>query len=450
MESRLSSSLLAALVAVLAASGNAVAQSPAPLSLSFADAVSRAAGGAPAVTLAGLRGDEVRGLLREARSPLLPSLSANGSWVNRTFNKDALGIQFPNFPGSPRGKLIGPFDVYDLRLQLNQTLLDFASAARVRAARAQLAGAQADSGLAAEGAVGATALAYLRAVRARAVVAARQSDSSLAAELVALAQAQKDAEVGTQIDVIRARTQLVASTGALVVARNQSERARIDLARSLGLASDAAIALTDTLSAALPVISLPEARDSLISLALAQRPDLGVEAARGLAARRTATAISAERLPRVSLEADYGANGVALRGGDAIATRQIALQVSVPILDGFRREGRRAEQQAVVRASDVRIGELQRQVAADVDGARLDLGSAQQQEAIALERLSLAQEELNQARERFKAGVAGNIEVIEAQASLVRARDTDIDARFTAAAAQVALARAAGVARLLH
>jgi outer membrane protein TolC len=46
--------------------------------------------------------------------------------------------------------------------------------------------------------------------------------------------------------------------------------------------------------------------------------------------------------------------------------------------------------------------------------------------------------------------VAGNIEVINAQLSFVRARDTDIDARFAAAVARVALARAVGVARLLH
>jgi outer membrane protein TolC len=46
--------------------------------------------------------------------------------------------------------------------------------------------------------------------------------------------------------------------------------------------------------------------------------------------------------------------------------------------------------------------------------------------------------------------VAGNIEVIDAQVSLVRARDTDIDARFAAAAARVALARAVGSTRQLH
>jgi len=155
------------------------------------------------------------------------------------------------------------------------------------------------------------------------------------------------------------------------VARNDVRRSRIDLARSLGLEPDAVIELADTLAGTLPVSDLPAVRDSLIALALDHRPDLHVEQARGFSARRAAAAISAERLPRVALAADYGANGVSL--GDAIGTRQIALQVSVPILDGFRREGRQAEQQAVVRASAVRVEELRRGGAA-VTAARLPGG----------------------------------------------------------------------------
>ncbi len=104
----------------------------------------------------------------------------------------------------------------------------------------------------------------------------------------------------------------------------------------------------------------------------------------------------------------------------------------------------------MVRESQVRERDLRQQIAADVDGALLDLGSAAAQQAIAVERLRLAQDELDQARERFRAGVAGNIEVIDAQSNLIRARDTDIDARFAAASARVALARAVGVARTLH
>lgn len=445
MASRISRSTLITLLAVAGVAARAAAQGSEPLRLSFADAVSRATGAAPAVTLAGFRIDEARARIRETRAPLLPDLSATGSWVSQTLNPQAFGFKFPGFQ---LPHVLGPFDLYDARLHLSQTLFDYASVVRVRAARSQLTSAQSDSGLATESAAQLTAQSYLRAVRAQAVVVARQSDSALAAELVRLAQAQKDAEVGTMIDITRAQTQLVASEGALVVARNERQRARIDLVRSLGLPPDTPVELTDTLTAALPLADLPDARDSLVGLALDRRPDLRAEEARGLAASRAASAITAERLPRLDLSAAYGASGLAPT--DVVATRFVALQVTVPILDGFRREGRAAEQQAVVRESTVRSDELRRQIAADVDAARLDLGSAAEQQAIAAERLRLAQAELEEARERFKAGVAGNIEVIDAQSSLVRARDTDIDARFAAATARVALARAVGSARQLH
>jgi outer membrane protein TolC len=183
-------------------------------------------------------------------------------------------------------------------------------------------------------------------------------------------------------------------------------------------------------------------------MALARRPDLQAERARGDAARSAKSAILAERLPRLDVAADYGVNG--LTPGSSIATRQVGVQVTIPILDGFRREGRAAEQEAVVRETEVRARDLRQQIVADVDGALLDLASAEAQQAIAAERLNLANDELAQARERFKAGVAGNIEVIDAQSSLLRARDTDIDARSAAAMARVALAHAAGVARTLH
>jgi outer membrane protein len=181
---------------------------------------------------------------------------------------------------------------------------------------------------------------------------------------------------------------------------------------------------------------------------MARRPDLAAEIARGDVARTAKSAITAERLPRVDVAGDYGVSG--LTPSTSVGTRQIGVQVSIPILDGFRREGRAAEQTAVVRESEVRARDLRQQIAAEVETALLDLASAQAQQGIASERLRLAADEMAQARERFAAGVAGNIEVINAQASLLRARDTDIDARFSAATARVALARAAGLARTLH
>jgi outer membrane protein TolC len=418
-------------------------QAPTPLRLSFAEAVRRAAGTAPAVELAGLRTDEATARVRQARSAFLPSLSVGAAWLNRDFNSKAQGISFPGVP-----TIIGPFTAYDARVRASQTLLDFSGLARLRAARAQVAGSTAEGGAVSEGAAAGAALAYLRVARAAAQVVARRADSAVAADLVGLAQAQKNAGVSAAIDVTRARTQLVSAAGALLVARNQLDRARIDLARALGLDPWTPIEITDTLTAALPQANIPAAAESIVALALARRPDLAAELARGDVARTVKSAISAERLPRIDVAGDYGVSG--LTPSTSVGTRQLGVQVSIPILDGFRREGRAAEQSAVLRESEVRARDLRQQIAAEVETALLDLESAQAQQGIATERLRLAADEMAQARERFAAGVAGNIEVINAQASLLRARDTDIDARYGAATARVALARAAGLARSLH
>ncbi len=447
MVSRSNSPRLIALLAwLVAASAPLAAQTPAPITplrLSFADAVRLASGEVPVVALATLRTDEADARVRQARAALLPSVSVGGFWLNRSFNSRSIGISFPGIP-----ELIGPFNNYDARFSATQTLFDWSSVRRVRAAGAQADGSRAERGVTVEGSVLTAAVAYVRAVRAQAVVAARQADSAIAAELVGLAEAQRAAGVSPAIDVTRARAQLATAQGLLLVAQNQLDRGRIDVTRALGLDPATPLTLTDSLAPSLGAADVPVQRDSSIAAALANRPDLRAEQARAAAARQTGSAIRAERLPRLEVAGDYGVNGNTVP--TAIATRDVTLQVSVPILDGFRREARLDEQNAVVRESQVREADLRRQIAAEVDAALLDLASAEAQQAVAREQLRLAESELSQSRERFKAGVAGNIDVITAQAGLIRARDTEIDARFAAATARISLARAAGVARTLH
>ncbi len=455
MASRINSRRLLALLACLVAAPltvGAQAPSPPPLRLSFADAVRLASGEVPVVALATLRTNEADARVRQARAALLPSLAVSGAWLNRTFNSKSLGIDF-SFPLPSGGTaslpdLIGPFNNYDARFNVTQTLFDWSSVRRVRAAGAQADGSRAERGVTVETSVLTAAIAYVRAVRAQAVVGARQADSAIAAELVGLAEAQRAAGVSPAIDVTRAQAQLATAQGLLLVAKNQLDRGRIDVTRALGLDPATPLAFADSLAPSLGAADVPVQRDSAVGAALANRPELLAETARAAAARQTGSAIRAERLPRLELAGDYGVNGRTVP--KAIATRDIAVQVSVPILDGFRREARLDEQDAVVRGSQVREADLRRQIAAEVDAALLDLGSAEAQQLVAREQLRLAESELSQARERFKAGVAGNIDVITAQAGLIRARDTEIDARFAAATARISLARAAGVARTLH
>src|SRR3989454_9201796 len=139
MASRSNNRRLGAVLAWLVAAPSLLAAqqpaTPTPLRLSFADAVRVASGQAPPVELATLRMSEADARVRQARSALLPSLSASGAWVNRTFNSKSLGISFPTPPGQAGlPELIGPFDNYDGRVRATQTLFDWSSVRRVRAA----------------------------------------------------------------------------------------------------------------------------------------------------------------------------------------------------------------------------------------------------------------------------------------------------------------------------
>ena len=442
------STALIALGIGLATAPALAAQAPAAptrqlLRLSLRDAVVLAADSAAGVALARERTIEAEERVRQARGPLLPNVSATAAWLKQSYNIRSFGFAQPTPPG--QDDLIGPFDNVDARARLTQTLFDYSSIVRVRASRSQLAGVAADGAVAMEGAAHTAVQAYLRAARADARLAARRADSTLAAELVTLARAQHDAGVTPAIDVTRARTQLPASAGAVIVALTERGRAGIDLSRALGLDARTPLELADSLADATVMADVPPDPDSAVARAVAGRPDLLAEIARAGAAQQAASAVSAERLPRLELTADYGINGLTL--ADAIGTGRVGVQVTVPIFDGLRREGRIAEQRALAREAEIRVSEARRQAGADARAAVLDTRSAAAQQAVAAEQLRLAEEEVRQARERFAAGVAGNLEVIAAQVSLINARDGVIDAQFLAAAARAALARAAGVAR---
>jgi len=116
----------------------------------------------------------------------------------------------------------------------------------------------------------------------------------------------------------------------------------------------------------------------------------------------------------------------------------------VPVWEGGRRAGRLGEQDAALREAEARARDLAQQVEAEVATALLDLVSAQEQLDASRDRLRLAEQEVAQARERFRAGVSGNADVIAAQLALDAARSQHIDVQGAVVGARVNLARAEG------
>lgn len=434
----------AALATAVLWAGTAAAQTPGqpPVTLTLSRAVAVAADTAPAVRLAALRASEAEQRIRETRGALLPSLSAAMSEDRHTSNLETFGFALPLPPGQSIPAKIGPVDVFDARLRASTPLFDPAGLVRVQAVRAAAAGTQADVATASESSGARAALAYVTAQRAAATVGARREDVRLAGELVTLAQAQLDRGVATALDVTRARTQLAAAQGLLSVAQNQLDQAQVNLARAMGIDPRTEIALADALGPRTAASTAPADEAAALQAALANRPELRAAQAQQRAAQLGSKAIRAERLPRLDLAADYGLSGLNPR--DAFPTYNLAVQVSAPLFDGFRREARQQQQELAAREAGVRADDVRQQVEAEVRSALLDVANGQDQQRIAAERLRLANDELSQSQERFANGLATNIEVINAQQNLVRAKDAVIDAQAASAAARVNLARATG------
>jgi outer membrane protein TolC len=433
-----------ALVVALAAGAfrTAGAQRDTIRALSLGDAARLAAQLSGTAVTAQYRAEQARGRARESRSALLPQLSGTFTDGQRTFNTASFGLQLPGFP--PNGEVIGPVRTVDIRGRVVANLFDPAALARYRTATAAASGANAEAASATSQAAAIATASYVRALRADAQVGARAADSSLAMDLLAIARRQLEAGVGVALDVTRARAQLSGTRAQLIAARNERDRARLELLRALGLPATDSLALRDALDTTAAVAVPTEAE--AIQSALNSRADLRAAHAATQTARRALSASRSEWFPTIGVFGDDGVTSASYN--HLFPTYTYGVQFSLPIFTGFRTQARVQESSAAVKEAEAREHDIELQVITDVRGALLDLRSGQEQVVAAGERLGLAEQELAQARERFRAGVAGNADVITAQLSLNAARSNHIDALASLELARVALARAQG--RLLE
>lgn len=384
--------------------------------------------------LARLTAEAGRSRVGQRASELLPQISGGATWTRQTLNLSEFG--FPGVSG-----VTDPFEVYRLQLRGSQTVFDAAAFARLRAERDAAVASGEDARAAGELAGATAGLAYLRALSARETVAARQADSSVAAALLDQARKLVESGVSPAIDATRSEVSYASVLTQLEVARNDRDRARLDLLRALDLPSSTEIELADSLS--LLTVELPETPDAAVAYAREHRPELQAERARTSAARRTLGAIRRENLPSVAISGALNETGQTINTLEYSYNLQVG--IVVPLLDGFRRQRRAREQAIRLEAQQIQERDQVNKVETDARQAVLDLASARQQVAIAADRLRLSEQELSQAEERFSAGVAGSVETTNAQGSLIAARDAQIQALVNFATARVTAFRALGV-----
>src|SRR6185369_2928829 len=212
------------------------------------------------------------------------------------------------------------------------------------------------------------------------------------------------------IDVLRAEVQLSTEMQRATVNANEFEKAKLLLARAIGLPLGQDFALDDRLPE-LPTSELT--LDGAIEQAYRTRPDYQAALERVRAAEATRRAVASSLLPSLRVNADYG--DIGLSASDAQVTYAVSGVVSIPIFQGGRFRGKLLEAEADLRQRRAEAEDLKASIYYEVRTAFLDLEATAQQLKTATRARDLAAQQLVQARDRFAAGVASNIEVVQAQ-----------------------------------
>jgi outer membrane protein TolC len=231
----------------------------------------------------------------------------------------------------------------------------------------------------------------------------------------------------------------------LLEAEAQRETSLFGLSRLLNLDPRQQIELADSLS----FFDTPQPEmESSIDQALSARPEWRALADQIKAAEFQKKASSASRLPSAHFSGNWTQLGT--DPSSIIPTYTYTGSVAMPLFTGGRIRAEIARASLEIQRIQEQQEDLRNQIALDVKTALINLGSARNEVKVAELGVQLSKEEVEQARDRFKAGVANNIEVIQAQDSLARANDNQIAALYRFNEARADLARAIGQMEKLY
>lgn len=406
------------------------------LQLTVADIIRRALEYNLGVLLSEESVSHAGGVRRQALSELLPNVSGRIAESRQRNNLEAFGFSASAF-GVPR--VIGPFNVFDARVSLSQALVDRRATNETRAEGHNLEAARYSYKSARDLVVLVAANAYLEALAAVARAQSARAQLQTSEAIYQQAQDLKQGGIIAGIDVVRAEVRLNADRQRVTASQNELEKARLQLARLIGLPIGQPFAV----SAQLPNVPVPDITvEQALEQAYKQRPDYLAAQERVRAAESFRAAAVSEALPSVRINADYGALG--LKPTDTVATYNLTGSVNIPIFQGGRTQGRIAQADADLRQRRAEAEDMRAEIYYDVRAAFLDLQATGEQLQVATRSRELANQELTQARDRFGAGVANNIEVVQAQQSVTTADEQYINALLGFDVAKAVLARSLG------
>lgn len=361
----------------------------------------------------------------EARSGFLPNLSASGSY---NFAEKVAPISFPD---TATGQMID-FEVdftrdYSFQLVLSQRLYtggSLTSAYRMakhghEISRADLEIREAEAALA-------VTEAFYGLLLARESVKVTEQAIQTAEEFLRVVRARYDAGEASSFEVLRAEVEASNLKPALIRAKNGVALSELALKNTMRVEPDEEIEFVGELEQQPFDIDVTEA----IRSALGHRPEMKIVRMQRATAEESIRLAKAGRLPTLSLSANYDVrmDRLTLESDQVEKTYAGYLVLSLPLFDGLRTKSQISRSYSQRKQAEISMAGLEDAIELEVRSAALQIEAALETLKSQEKNVEMAEEGLDIANQRYVQGYATNLEVMDAQLALTRARNNRIQA----------------------
>jgi outer membrane protein TolC len=413
--------------------------SPTPLALTLQGAITRGLRANLGLLTSEQSDAQTRAQKIQSLSRLLPDVGGSLQQTVSQINLAALGFRNAGSFNIPL--VVGPFSYSTIQAQATVPIFNWSDLQNYKASKQRVRASQLSLRDARDLVVFAVGNAYLQIIASSGRVESTQAQVNTAQVLFNRATDQKRAGVIPAIDVLRAQVELQRQQQLLVVQKNQFEKDKLTLGRVIGLPVGQEFTVADpTPPVPLEALNL----DETLSKAYANRSDYKAAEAQVNAAELAVKSAKAQWYPTLGASGYYGDQGPTF--GNSHGVFSVTGSLDFHIFEGGRIKSDVQQRQAELNDQKNRLANLKGQIDYDVRNALLDLKASNEQVAVARSNSDLAKQTLAQAQDRFAAGVADNLEVVQAQESVATASDNLINALYSNNIAKIELVRALGLA----
>ena len=420
-------------VAVAAArdTGHLAISTAAVRQLTLAEVVDLALRNSPATRLSWAQARSAAELYGSSEGRLYPTLSV-GVGVNHS-----LSLATPGRPPVERSQ-------YGPSLSLAYTVLDFGGrSGSIDVTRQTAIALNLSHNATVENTILQVEAAAFDYLSTRAQRDAQKASMDLASAALDAANERHRVGLATIADVLQAQTarsqaelQLETLDGALLVARGA-------LAVAMGIPANSPYDIPEV-PATDSVHFVAESVDSLIELAVRNRPELASARAEAAASASQIRGVRSGYLPAFTIAATGAANGSNV-SSYAGRTYLLNLGVQMPMFTGFSNHYDAASAAEQYQAALARAETTRQQIIQQVFAAYYTLRTATNRVRTARDLLASAIQSETVARERYREGVGSIVDLLVAQSALANARAQSADARWQWRTALAQLAHDVGV-----